>query len=66
MRRLITLGLGLTLVLAEAGCSKEDAPPPTQPLVGNRGAIGPGGVRKLPGATEGQQQPPGQQPGAGK
>jgi hypothetical protein len=65
MRALVVIGLGLVLALSSVGCSKEE-PIETRPLVGNRGAVGPAGARRRPGAAvPGGQQPSGQ-PGATK
>jgi hypothetical protein len=45
MRALRGIGLALTVFLAVGGCNR--AQPPTRRLEGNRGAIGPGGIRAL-------------------
>jgi hypothetical protein len=45
MRAWRKIGLALAVLLAVGGCDKEQ--PQTRPLQGNRGAIGPGGVRAL-------------------
>jgi hypothetical protein len=45
MRALRGIGLALAILVAVGGCNKEQ--PPTRRLEGNRGAIGPGGIRAL-------------------
>ncbi len=51
MRALRGIGMALAVFLAVGGCNKEQ--PPTRRLEGNRGAIGPGGIRVLkPGASK--------------
>jgi hypothetical protein len=53
MRALRDIGLVLAVLLAVGGCNKEQ--PPTRRLEGNRGAIGPGGIRVL---KPGKPKPP--------
>ena len=45
MRAIRCIGLALAVFLAVGGCNKEQLP--TRRLEGNRGAIGPGGIRSL-------------------